>query len=119
MAPYQNEDWRLIYKGHPCYNPEKDLVIPGFKIPSHFDASPLLGAAPAENRHLLLFFRGDCGHNRLPQYSRGIRQKVWNLSRTHEWQTKHNIIIGTRKELTGTEWEQSMQSFTAVFLASS
>eukprot|EP00798_Chlamydomonas_sp_ICE-L_P016188 gene16188-22350_t len=91
----QDKDWQLSIKGHPCFDPKKDLVIPGFKPPSHFLSSHLLG------HDILMFFRGDCGHKRLRHYSRGIRQKVYNLSREHDWQYKYNIIIGTRKEVDG------------------
>ncbi|GFH22909.1 EGF-like domain-containing protein [Haematococcus lacustris] len=52
---YQDKDWRLNYKGHPCYTPGKDLVIPAFKHYHHFHTSNLLGVPPV-NRDILLSF---------------------------------------------------------------
>ena len=53
----------------------QDMVIPAFKPPAHVAGSPLLGGPVLERTHLL-FFRGDVGLHRLPNYSRGIRQEV-------------------------------------------
>ncbi len=32
---------------------------------------------------------------------RGVRQRLYNLSRTHDWRTKYNISIGTRDDVPG------------------
>ena len=73
---YQDIDWRELYKGHACYDPHKDLIIPPFKPPHHFQSSPLLGA-PALERDILFYFRGDVGLHRQDHFSRGIRQKYY------------------------------------------
>jgi hypothetical protein len=73
---YQDTDWRALYKGHACFTPGKDLVIPLFKAPSHFSWSTLLGGVPLE-RDILLYFRGDVGIYRSALYSRGIRQEYF------------------------------------------
>ncbi|KAG2501892.1 hypothetical protein HYH03_000390 [Edaphochlamys debaryana] len=79
--------------GHPCYDPKKDLVIPSFKAPQHYVHSPLLGAPPYE-RDILLYFRGDVGHNRIQKnYSRGIRQRIFMLAYENKWWDKHKIMI--------------------------
>jgi hypothetical protein len=75
---YQDTDWTELYKGHACFTPGKDLVIPLFKSPGKFHWSPLLGAAPLE-RDVLLYFRGDVGLHWAKHYSRGIRQKYYRL----------------------------------------
>ncbi len=54
--------WLTYVRGHPCFDPVKDLAVPVFKAPSHYARSPLLGSAPRE-RDLLMFFRGDAGLN--------------------------------------------------------
>jgi hypothetical protein len=80
-------------------------VLPGFKPPSSYPQSPYLkmlaqaqsGVGPAgpsgaaggsaeqqaqpgtEKRDILCFFRGDVGKRRLPNYSRGIRQKLYEV----------------------------------------
>lgn len=46
--------------------------------------------------HLL---QGDVGKKRLFQYSRGVRQTLFNLSRTLNWAEKHKIMIGDREDL--------------------
>lgn len=93
----QPEGWRVKIKGHPCYDPNKDLVIPAFKGPNFYRGSPLSGAAP-KKRDILLAFKGDVGRHRLPNYSRGIRQRLTQLARTPKWQ-KHNVVIGSSQEI--------------------
>eukprot|EP00798_Chlamydomonas_sp_ICE-L_P001799 gene1799-33219_t len=98
---YQPEDWRNLIKGHACYDPNKDLVIPSLKPPSHYSSSPLMGAEPL-HRDILLFFRGDIGGgHRTAKYSRGIRQKVYGLSLEENWRQKDKILIGGSHELPG------------------
>ena len=36
-SEYASGDWRDIYRGHACYTPGKDLVIPAFKWPVHYE----------------------------------------------------------------------------------
>lgn len=78
----------------------QDLVIPSPKFPAHYRWSPLLGA-PAQQRDTLLYFRGDVGADRKPNYSRGIRQRLHALARTSEWREQLGVRIGTREELPG------------------
>ncbi|PNH08721.1 hypothetical protein TSOC_004706 [Tetrabaena socialis] len=107
-------DSTTLYKGHPCYDPAKDLVIPGFKVPEHFKRSPLLGGAPFE-RDMLLYLRGDVGKHRLPNYSRGIRQKLFSLSTENQWGEKHRIFIGEQYGMPGDYSEHlSRSTFCAV-----
>ncbi len=54
----------------------QDLVIPGLKMPQHYKSSPLMGHQP-HKRDILMYLRGDVGTNRQPNYSRGIRQKLY------------------------------------------
>ena len=61
--------WVLLKPSWRCL---QDMVIPAFKPPAHVASSPLLGGPVLERTHLL-FFRGDVGLHRLPNYSRGIR----------------------------------------------
>ncbi|PNW76519.1 hypothetical protein CHLRE_11g467660v5 [Chlamydomonas reinhardtii] len=89
-----------LWAGHPCYDPKKDLVIPGFKPPEHYKRSPLLGFPPYQ-RDILLYLRGDVGKHRLPNYSRGTRQKLYKLSQAHGWIAEHRIFIGEKYELVG------------------
>lgn len=62
----------------------QDLIIPAFKNPFSYTQSPLAGA-PALERDILFFFKGDVGLHRLPNYSRGIRQRLYSLSLQDHW----------------------------------
>ena len=94
----KGRDWRDIYRGHTCYTPGKDLVIPSFKWPSHYAKSPLMGV-PEVTRDIRLFFKGDIGRYREGlTYSRGIRQRLANLSKGQGWKDKHAIWIGDAVE---------------------
>ncbi|GAX85342.1 hypothetical protein CEUSTIGMA_g12759.t1 [Chlamydomonas eustigma] len=90
------EGWHKYFKGHACYEPSKDLVIPSFKSPRHYHQSPLNGVA-AKERDILLFFKGDAGENRKPNYSRGVRQRLHKLSKELDWKNKYNVLIGSRE----------------------
>eukprot|EP00798_Chlamydomonas_sp_ICE-L_P013135 gene13135-3458_t len=83
------DDWTQSYKGHACFDPEKDLAIPAFMVPPHYKHSPLLGAAPKE-RDILLYFRGDVGKARAP----------W-LAEKNDWKTKHSIWVGDWDDING------------------
>jgi hypothetical protein len=78
----------------------QDLVVPSPKFPPHYQWSPFLGAPP-QQRDTLLYFRGDVGAKRRPNYSRGIRQRLHALAQTPEWQRKFTVKIGTREEVPG------------------
>ncbi|MEW5305094.1 MAG: hypothetical protein WDW36_007657 [Sanguina aurantia] len=91
-------DWRDLIKGHVCFDPHKDLVIPMWKMPGHFRTSPLVGAAPRERKFLLSFI-GDMGTHRFPYYSRGIRQTLYTKGKEHKWREKYNIILGYPHEV--------------------
>lgn len=77
----------------------QDLVIPSPKFSPHYRWSPLLGAPP-QTRDTLLYFRGDVGGKRKPNYSRGIRQQLHALAQTPEWR-KQGVKVGTREEVAG------------------
>ncbi|KAJ9511254.1 hypothetical protein QJQ45_017152, partial [Haematococcus lacustris] len=76
----------------------QDLVIPSWKPPHHFKASPLMGALPLE-RDVLFYFKGDVGKSRLKWYSRHIRQTLYTLSIKEQWREKYTIMIGDRNDL--------------------
>ncbi|GLI69587.1 hypothetical protein VaNZ11_014246 [Volvox africanus] len=96
----QPEGYLTHIRGHPCYDPQKDLVIPSFKQPNHYRESPLLGK-PAKRRDIFLFFRGDVGKSRMPMYSRGVRQKLYRLAIDNKWKEKHNILVGDSRDIQG------------------
>lgn len=84
-----------------CWLPAvQDLVIPSPKFPPHYRWSPLLGAPP-QPRETLLYFRGDVGRTRKPNYSRGIRQRLHALAQTPEWRENYVVKVGTREEVPG------------------
>jgi hypothetical protein len=62
------------------------------KSPNHNHASPLFGA-PARNRTWLAFHRGRVMHE-FPRYSRGVRQRIDNASREHDWLGKYGMAVG-------------------------
>ena len=70
----------------------QDLIIPSFKNPQLIGRSPLFGF-PALKRTILLSFQGNLGSERLPHYSRGIRQQLAHLAAAHKWEEQHNIVI--------------------------
>ncbi|KAF5747987.1 Exostosin family protein isoform 1 [Tripterygium wilfordii] len=66
---------------HPCFDPEKDLVLPAWKRPNLASLSSKLWSWPRERRKTLFYFNGNLGPAYLdgrPEstYSMGIRQKV-------------------------------------------
>uniref|UniRef100_A0A5B6Z8Z3 EGF-like domain-containing protein n=1 Tax=Davidia involucrata TaxID=16924 RepID=A0A5B6Z8Z3_DAVIN len=66
---------------HPCFDPDKDLVLPAWKSPDTNSLSSKLWARPREKRKTLFYFNGNLGpayENGRPEatYSMGIRQKV-------------------------------------------
>ncbi|KAG2497881.1 hypothetical protein HYH03_004147 [Edaphochlamys debaryana] len=109
FSGWPGQDWRDKIKGHPCYDPKKDVVIPAFKPPEHFISSPLMGAPPMV-RDILLYFRGDIGAARLDRYSRGIRQRLFKLAHDNDWVTKHSIYIGNGETVVGPYSEHMARS---------
>ncbi|CAL0311578.1 unnamed protein product [Lupinus luteus] len=66
---------------HPCFDPNKDLVLPAWKEPDVDALSSKLWAWPFEKRKKLFYFNGNLGpayNNGRPQdqYSMGLREKV-------------------------------------------
>ena len=106
--PENPDGWVHLHAGHPCYDPNKDLVIPSLKPPDHYKWSPLAGAPDQPKKHLL-YFRGDVGKHRKPNYSRGIRQRLYNLTVTRGWTARYNISIGDRGDLPG-DYSQGLAS---------
>ncbi|KAG1665166.1 hypothetical protein FOA52_005547 [Chlamydomonas sp. UWO 241] len=92
LSEWYPQDWRNIYKGHACYTPGKDLVVPSLKWPHHYESSgPFRGL---EHRDVLLFFKGDMGQHREKHYSRGIRQRVSAAAEAGGWKDKYRIWVG-------------------------
>ena len=92
---------------HPCYDPNKDLVIPSFKPPPHYKRTIYMGggshplATKPLERSILFFFRGDTGKARwdpdnLCMYSRCIRQTISKLYKEHDWRGKYNALYGDK-----------------------
>ncbi|XP_074575072.1 uncharacterized protein LOC141831581 isoform X2 [Curcuma longa] len=66
---------------HPCFDPEKDLVLPAWKRPEPGAIWAKLWARPRKERTTLFYFNGNLGppyENGRPEdtYSMGIRQKL-------------------------------------------
>lgn len=77
----------------------QDLVIPSFKPPGHYELSPLQGIRPRK-RDIFFFFKGDVGKRRPNQgYSRGIRQRIYNMAKEQDWKKKYNALVGRRLRL--------------------
>ncbi|XP_041028569.1 uncharacterized protein LOC121268379 isoform X2 [Juglans microcarpa x Juglans regia] len=82
---YWADNWDSIPSSrrgsHPCFEPEKDLVLPAWKRPDGIALSAKLWARPREKRKTLFYFNGNLGPaypNGRPEasYSMGIRQKI-------------------------------------------
>lgn len=85
----------------PCHDPVKDLVLPLMKTPDHYHQSPLVGA-PTRNRTWLAFHRGRHKTD-APEYSRGVRQRLWSASQEHGWLDKYGILLGENPSSPGAE----------------
>ncbi|GAX75784.1 hypothetical protein CEUSTIGMA_g3227.t1 [Chlamydomonas eustigma] len=91
-------------KTHPCFDPNKDLVIPCFKDPRHFQQSGYMGMKSTSTRDIFLFFRGDVGRTRDDpkcMYSRCIRQTIDRLVKKEGWKEKYNVWYGDRQDTPG------------------
>ncbi|XP_048320595.2 uncharacterized protein LOC107425930 [Ziziphus jujuba] len=82
---YWADNWDTISSSrrgkHPCFDPQKDLVLPSWKIPDVNSISKKLWSRPRDKRKTLFFFNGNLGpayQNGRPEasYSMGIRQKL-------------------------------------------
>ncbi|KXZ50749.1 hypothetical protein GPECTOR_15g434 [Gonium pectorale] len=120
--PSHPGDWRqwtsLV---HPCFDPTKDLVIPAFKQPKHYHASPYLGApVPKDGRDIFAFFMGDLrlepGRDPDCRYSRCIRQKLYNLSREGHWKEAHGVWFGQREDIGSGDYSAFLARSTFCFV---
>lgn len=84
---YWGDNWDNVPSSrrgnHPCFDPDKDLVVPAWKRPDGSRLNKKLWARPREQRKTLFFFNGNLGpayEKGRPEstYSMGIRQKVAN-----------------------------------------
>lgn len=82
---YWGDNWDTISSerrgNHPCFDPDKDLVLPAWKEPNGNSLKSKLWSWPREKRKTLFYFNGNLGpayeHGRPEDtYSMGIRQKV-------------------------------------------
>lgn len=93
---------------HPCFDPDKDLIIPCFKPPPHYKQTAYMGGW-MKPRETLLFFRGDTGKRRVEDkncvYSRCIRQTIAKHYKEENWKQKYNIIYGEIEEAPGEYWQ--------------
>ncbi|KAL5124373.1 putative glucuronoxylan glucuronosyltransferase F8H [Glycine soja] len=73
---YWADNWDKISSDkrgtHPCFDPDKDLVLPAWKVPDANVLTSKLWAWSHEKRKTLFYFNGNLG----PAYSMGIRQKL-------------------------------------------
>ena len=84
-------------------------MIPSFLSPDLLGASPLLGFPPRQ-RTMLAFFRGDMGRHRLPNYSRGLRQRLHRLAHEQDWAGQHAIHIASRDLEHNLSYTQALSS---------
>lgn len=82
---YYPDNWDRIpledRGNHPCYDAEKDLVLPAWKVPDPSIIAAKLWARPRSRRKTLFYFNGNLGNAYYngrpePNYSMGIRQKL-------------------------------------------
>ncbi|KAM7271751.1 hypothetical protein ACFE04_030965 [Oxalis oulophora] len=82
---YWADNWDKISPSkrgdHPCFDPDKDIVLPAWKNPDVKALRSKLWTRPRENRNILFYFNGNLGpayeHGRPEDsYSMGIRQKL-------------------------------------------
>jgi hypothetical protein len=85
---------------HPCYTAGKDAVIPLYKNPAHFRASPYMGA-PQPPRDIFLFHRGRMTVGIGEQYSLGVRQKIGKLAQEHKWKERYGAYVGDHDAIQG------------------
>ncbi|XP_010265756.1 PREDICTED: uncharacterized protein LOC104603432 isoform X1 [Nelumbo nucifera] len=82
---YWADNWDKISSlrrgNHPCFDPDKDLVLPAWKIPDPKSLELKLWSRSRKNRKTLFYFNGNLGpayRDGRPEdtYSMGIRQKL-------------------------------------------
>ncbi|KAG9131462.1 hypothetical protein Leryth_015287 [Lithospermum erythrorhizon] len=82
---YWADNWDEISSdrrgNHPCFDPDKDLVLPAWKQPDESSLRSKLWDRPREDRKTLFYFNGNLGPAYIkgrPEdtYSMGIRQRV-------------------------------------------
>ncbi|CAN4099793.1 unnamed protein product [Withania somnifera] len=82
---YWGDNWDAISLdrrgNHPCFDPDKDLVLPAWKRPDEGSLNAKYWSRPREKRKTFFYFNGNLGpayENGRPEatYSMGIRQKV-------------------------------------------
>ncbi|OIT00786.1 PREDICTED: uncharacterized protein LOC109229226 [Nicotiana attenuata] len=82
---YWADNWDSVSSdrrgNHPCFDPNKDLVLPAWKRPDEGSLEAKLWSRPREKRKTFFYFNGNLGpayKNGRPEatYSMGIRQKV-------------------------------------------
>lgn len=95
------QDYNQLLTHHSCYTPGKDLVLPAFRPPPLFRASPYLGGDSRRERDILVLLRGDMGKGRPAAFSQGVRQGLAELAAEGDWRRRHNAWIGTPNELPG------------------
>lgn len=90
-----------LIRHHACYTPGKDLVLPTFKPPPRFAASPFMGGDSRRSRDIALLLRTDLGAGRPAAYSGGLRQQLARLAADGNWKAAHGIWVGTERQLEG------------------
>ncbi|GJP79128.1 hypothetical protein CLOP_g9378 [Closterium sp. NIES-67] len=84
-SAYYHDDWSAMERGvrgeHPCFDPDKDVVMPAWKVPGVWARAQKIKSPTLESRPTLFYFNGNLGsafeHGRVEaKYSMGIRQKV-------------------------------------------
>ncbi|KAI8474753.1 MAG: exostosin-like glycosyltransferase [Monoraphidium minutum] len=98
--PFNPAGFTRLIGRHACYTPGKDVVIPLFRGPDRYHASPYLGA-PQAPRDILLFHRGRMGDKDGPAFSRGVRQQVAKVAKAQRWRERYNISVGGYDEIEG------------------
>ena len=96
----QPQGWLHYTRGHPCYTPGKDLVVPSFKSHLHYRHSALVGV-PAKARDIFLYFKGDVGKGRFPNSSRGLRQAIYKLGLAYKDNAETRVWVGTSGDIPG------------------
>lgn len=99
--PHLPGGYQQLIGSHPCYTQGKDIVLPAFKPPPRYHASPFMGGDNRRSRDILLLLRTDLGATRPAAFSQGIRQQLAQLAQDGRWQRQYRIWIGSDQELEG------------------
>ena len=67
---------RAMIGTHPCYSPDKDLVIPVFAPPQRWLGSATDAGADNRTRRTFAYFSGNLGLNEPARYARGVRRRL-------------------------------------------